>query len=279
MRCIKKLAFVLAMMLMVPVLSLAAPTCVVESSAASLSGTSLTMSVGEKYKLKLDGVTGDVKWKSKNTSVATVNSKGKVKAKAVGTATIIAKSNGKKITYTVTVTAGNASGSVTGVATVKDNVALIVNTIKSRGTKYGAGVYLEDKRVFDGGTISMDSSIRYFEGLNSIRFISELRSGEYTFDISMEYKIGSNTAEPLLLMMTSPGSGIFISYSTINMDTITNENVNLRWRSGYSYVSSSTNDTLNSWFGAGLQSYDLMLYDLFGMRLGDIGFKQYPTTR
>lgn len=68
-----------------------------------LSAKTKTLYTGNSYTLSLKNTTKKVTWKSSNTKVATVNSKGVVKAKAKGTCTITATSNGKKYTCKITV--------------------------------------------------------------------------------------------------------------------------------------------------------------------------------
>ena len=80
--------------------------------AASISRKSLTLKNGQTATLKVSGVK-KVKWSSSRTSVATVSSKGKVKAKKAGTAKITAKSGRKKWTCTVKVKKGPSSDAMT----------------------------------------------------------------------------------------------------------------------------------------------------------------------
>ena len=71
---------------------------------ASLSATSLTIKKGNSSKLTVKNASGKkVKWTSSKPGVATVNSSGKVTAKAVGTATITAIAGSQKLTCKVTV--------------------------------------------------------------------------------------------------------------------------------------------------------------------------------
>lgn len=61
-----------------------------------ISKKSITMTVGQKTKLKVKGTKKKITWKSKKKAVATVNKKGKVTAKKAGKTTIIAKVGKKK---------------------------------------------------------------------------------------------------------------------------------------------------------------------------------------
>ena len=75
------------------------------ASAASvkLSKKKLTLFVGKAYTLSVSGTSKKVKWSSSKKSVATVTSKGKIKAKKKGTAVITAKIGKKKLKCKVTV--------------------------------------------------------------------------------------------------------------------------------------------------------------------------------
>lgn len=74
----------------------------------TLNAKSITLKKGGSYKLKVKNGTG-VKWSSNNKGVATVSSKGIVKAKRTGKATITAKVGKKKLTCKVTVKKANKS--------------------------------------------------------------------------------------------------------------------------------------------------------------------------
>lgn len=80
-------------------------TTVASAATVKLSQTKLSLQVGQTKQLKLTGTKKAITWSSSKKSVATVSKSGKVTAKAAGTATITAKSNGKKYTCKVIVTA------------------------------------------------------------------------------------------------------------------------------------------------------------------------------
>ncbi|MBR1731513.1 MAG: Ig-like domain-containing protein [Ruminococcus sp.] len=75
----------------------------VEKSNVKLNKTKLSLYVGGKATLTLSDTFSAVKWKSKNTKIATVTSKGVVKAKKAGKAKITATYNKKTYSCTVTV--------------------------------------------------------------------------------------------------------------------------------------------------------------------------------
>lgn len=69
----------------------------VQSNAAvKISAKKKTLTVGKSVTLKIKGTKKKVRWSSSNKKVATVSSKGKVKAKKVGKVTITAKVKKKK---------------------------------------------------------------------------------------------------------------------------------------------------------------------------------------
>ena len=98
-------------------------TCkITVKNPAKLNVKKATLLVGEKVKLKVKGVSGTVKWTSRNPKIAKVSSTGKVKAVKAGTTKIDAVIYGKKLTCKVQVasdtsdpvtedeSSGNASG-------------------------------------------------------------------------------------------------------------------------------------------------------------------------
>ena len=100
--------------------ALAASKTVKTTSVKLSKSKTVKLKVGEKMTLKATvkpkNSTQKVKWTSSNKKVATVSSKGVVKAKGKGTATITAKSGSKKDTVKVKVSAATTSGGKTLVA-------------------------------------------------------------------------------------------------------------------------------------------------------------------
>lgn len=93
-----------ALTLAVSLIGTGAATDVAEAKAkVKLNKKKVTLRVGKTVKLKVKGTKKKVTWKSNKKKVATVNKKGKVTAKKVGTAKITAKVAGKKLVCKVTV--------------------------------------------------------------------------------------------------------------------------------------------------------------------------------
>lgn len=98
MKRFKKASIIFLMFMLLSVIAMP-----VSASAAKLNKKSVSLNVGKTYTLKATGTKGKITWTSSNKSVATVSSKGAVKAKKKGTAVITAKYGKKKLTCKVTV--------------------------------------------------------------------------------------------------------------------------------------------------------------------------------
>ena len=94
---------ILGVLLAVCILLGGIQTLEVKASTTKLSKSSLTLVVQDSYSLRMIGSKKAVKWTSSSPKVATVTSKGVVKAKTSGSAVITAKTAGKKYTCKVTV--------------------------------------------------------------------------------------------------------------------------------------------------------------------------------
>lgn len=115
------------------------PSTKVEA-AVKLNKKKVTLYVGKSTTLKVKGTKKKAKWTSSNKKVATVSSKGKVKAKKKGTAKITAKVGKKKYTCKVTVKEKSSStpfvftASQTNLSMTDSGNETVIIT-NSRGTK------------------------------------------------------------------------------------------------------------------------------------------------
>lgn len=74
-----------------------------QAVSVKLNKKKLTLTAGNSFTLKVKGTSGRVKWSSSKKSVASVSTKGKVKALKAGKAKITAKAGKKKLVCNVTV--------------------------------------------------------------------------------------------------------------------------------------------------------------------------------
>ena len=100
----KKLLSIMTVLLLI--VCMAVPV----SAATKISKKKATLKVGQTLQLKVTGTKKKPKWTSSKKSVATVSSKGRVKAKKKGTATITAKVGKKKYTCKITVKKASTGG-------------------------------------------------------------------------------------------------------------------------------------------------------------------------
>lgn len=99
-------------------------TCKVTVESPKLSKTSITVKKGKTYQLKMQNTKQKYKWSSKNRSIATVTSNGKVTGKKTGTTYIYAKSaSGKifkcKVTVEKSANSHNSNSSIISKPTIK----------------------------------------------------------------------------------------------------------------------------------------------------------------
>ena len=124
------------------------------SAAGKINKKKATLKVGQTLQLKVTGTKGKVKWKSSKKSVATVSSKGRVKAKKKGSATITAKVGKKKYTCKVTVKkpATNSNGGFSGNTNANTNANTSgkknVVTYHAESTPCAAALSARPVRIF-----------------------------------------------------------------------------------------------------------------------------------
>lgn len=89
------------------------PMSAAASSGASLNRSSVILAKGESFSLKVSNADkGTIRWKSSKSSVASVDKKGKIKAKKAGKATITASVYGVEKTCSVTVKSSKKSAAL-----------------------------------------------------------------------------------------------------------------------------------------------------------------------
>lgn len=96
-RFIKSMSFIFCLVL------LAGLSGTTASKAKSKNTIKVTLTVGKTYQLKVTGTKKKIKWNTSNKKIATVSSKGKIKAKKAGKVKIYAKIGKKKLICYLTV--------------------------------------------------------------------------------------------------------------------------------------------------------------------------------
>lgn len=99
----KKITAFLSVLVLLLVLLLGSVCVQAENAIVLKDKKQVSLTVGEKVKLKVKDAKGKVNWVSKDKTVASVSAKGSVKAKSEGRAKIIAKASGKRYICIVTV--------------------------------------------------------------------------------------------------------------------------------------------------------------------------------
>jgi len=104
-----------------------------EAATVKLNKKKTTVAVGNTVKLKMSGTKKKVKWTSSNRKVATVTSKGVVKGRKAGTATIKAKVGGRTYKCKVTVKKSITTAKKTVTISKAGKTAKVVITIRGKG--------------------------------------------------------------------------------------------------------------------------------------------------
>ncbi len=142
-------------------------TCTVKVKNPKLSKSKKTVYNSNKYRLKVTGGTGSIKWKSSNKKIATVSKKGVVKGKKGGKCTITATRNGVKLKCKITVPKHYEGYSVpdfgalygkTGTSSYDDGVTTVVYKASKKTYKKYLGKLKKKKFVF----VTKSSGVRLY---------------------------------------------------------------------------------------------------------------------
>lgn len=117
------------------------------AKAPKLSRTKLTMTVGDKKKLKVKNTKKKVTWKSSKPKVVKVSKKGILTAQKAGKATIKAKTGKKTLKCKVTVRRrGNKKGRSSGKCRKIGGIYYVRTDGGRKGVKYPSGVLISSKK-------------------------------------------------------------------------------------------------------------------------------------
>ena len=206
-------------------------TAPIAASSVKLSSTSATLAKGKTMTLTgtvspSNTTNKTLKWKSSNTKVATVDSKGKVKAVGSGTAKVTATTtNGKVATAAITVpyqkslSAGTwkagthlpagryriTTTSGSGNLVIADNAydRFVNEILSSKNDGFGVTVVTTDIKAGDSIKISGLNSVQFAQVKNT--YSNTLHSGYWT--------VGKDIAPGTYRVTTPSGSGNLIAWS------------------------------------------------------------------
>jgi hypothetical protein len=202
-----------------------------------------------------------VKWTSSKKSVATVSSKGVVKAKKKGTATITAKVSGKKYTCKVTVLKSEKE-------IVSDNIKTLKKYINKNGTKNSDGnkyIMMTDSDI--------EEDIIYDKSADSLNFILYDSGSELTASMTIS---SSDNSKPIKFKLVCT-SVKFTAKTTIYPSTHSEDKT-------YAFTTTKESSVITDSFirktGAtylkfSFLGWSILLLGETGLSLNDIGFTSY----
>lgn len=169
----KNMAFLLAVLAIV--LCAAVQPHDTQAATPKLNKTTVTLVKGDQISLKVTGTAKKVRWSTSKKKVATVTSKGLVKAKSKGTTRIAAKVGKKKLVCRVTIEAPklNKSGLTVGIGKTA--------ALKLTGTKGRVKWYTTDPNI---ATVTQNGAVRGI-GVGSCRVYAHVRGRGFPCVVSV----------------------------------------------------------------------------------------------
>lgn len=251
----------------------------VKTPSIKLNTTSVSLAKGKSVTLKATTAPTSVtvKWKSSNTSVATVSSSGKVTAKKAGTATITASFSYGDITYSKT-----CKVTVTNVTTAQSNITKLVDYIKANGkvNQYGEK-FIKEVEYFEDYTYTF--AIVYVSAEDCLRFISSYEY-DYYGGLNTTYTMDLNRTgtavyyETIFIYDDYYGDPIYVAAATYYM----NPSLYYDVYDVFDYYEENTfpddvdiDASIYSGLETAMAVWNNMVYDAIGVGLDGIGFTNY----
>ncbi len=153
-----------------------------DAAKVRLSKRTLTLRVGKKKRLKVYGTKRKITWRSLKKSVATVNSKGQVTAKKVGSTKICAKYPGTKLFCKIIVTGSSADtkpgGKLNPLSAYDENTISYyddgkkIGTFKIKLVEYQSGNEAKERVCSNPGNTVPTSTQEYLYFQFQIKYVS-----------------------------------------------------------------------------------------------------------
>ena len=216
-------------------------------AAVKLNKKQITLYEGKSTTLKLKGTSKKAKWTSSNKKVATVSSKGKVKAKKKGTAKIIAKVGKKKYTCKVTVKAKKKAKQDTGneqntnKSFALESIALNTTTLQMEsGEESILKVKYTPSNTTDDKTVKWSSSNVNCASVDSNGTVYALKEGSAT----IKAVVGTKTASCTVYVSKSgvlSNSSLTLEYPNTHKLSLGYATVT-KWESSNTKIATVSND-------------------------------------
>ncbi len=244
----------------------------IPAKAIKLDKKLVTLAVGKTVTLRATvspkNTTDKIKWSSSNDFVASVNSKGVVKAKNSGTAKIEAKTtSGKRVTCKIRV--------------IKPRVNVDANVKKLKSYIMNHGKTNDDGNKFISDTVSSGSSeysvgIIYELDKDRIHFLSlssGYTSGGISYKTAMNMYLGSNNVDYMVIY------GDYYHLKANATPDLSNYdgkiNIYFNCIESFGFSKSDIQELANAELQLAFESWNSLIRETTGMRMNDIGFTEY----
>lgn len=238
--------------------------CKVTVESPSLNKKSLTLTAGKTYSLKLNGTKQKVAWRSKNSSVAAINSKGKVTAKKAGSTYVYAKVLGKSFSCKVTVQSKLAEN-----YTKLKNYINRYGDTNENGNKFISWYDSENDQTF---------GIVYESRKDTYNFISITGTDDIEMSCSVYInRIKSNTASPQMAIVLKNYDIGCVADTTLNIATFS-KNTNLHFNITYNDTGldeSEFQELTNANLQLSFAGWQMLLVKYPRLSMSDLGFTSY----
>lgn len=244
-------------------------TCKVTVETPALNKTSISLTVGKTYQLKVNGTKRTVTWKHANKKIATVNKSGKVTAKGTGTTTITATVGGKNYTCKVTVKAAASSTQKTAFNKIK-NYILNNGSTNSSGNKF-----ITMTKSYEGMTYQW--GIVYDRKSDSLDFLLASEGKGSKSSMEMIFKVNVSTANSEFIFIMERYGYAYIASAPITVKTFTKDTTlyfSIDSATSYEISYSDMNELANLSLQLGFSGWNTLL-NRAGTSFKALGFTAY----
>lgn len=251
-------------------------------TVAKISKTNVGLYTGSTHTLSVTGSPASITWKSSNTSVATVSSKGKITAKKAGTAKISAVVTSKvgktelKKTFSCTVTVRNKPVSVqTNLNTLKNTISKS-SLVNSKGnhyiryTKKSKTMTYKYYVVYDKAKDRLQFSYKCSDSASK----KAVSASFYVYNTDKTYKIS-----PVISATTPKGIKFTTTISLDRRNYTKSTKLTFAIKKSNVKLTDSRKESMqsisNSYLKNAFEGWNTLVYKKTKLKLNSFGFTQY----